>query len=364
MFASLPGMSEVWAGPPVPESELAAWVTGLTYFTTISVDSVLSLITPSGNAFELYGEGQHFLNPIRLARSCCWAIQAHAPEENEETLGLAVQAWRRYVDAVVHRMGPPARISDDGEAVYEAVWLPDGDDGPHVRLWLNQGMVLNPGNGLFGKLAGSALIRLDVHAPAELPSAEVPSGGGAEVNDVPEWIPPVYQEHAVEQARLAHAALRDEDRLVERIRHVLGGAALHGGSVRAYLGHLSETSIDELPDVDSYLSAHTFRHPDAPQGRLPAVHMAAVIAAIVSQTTDGEARVLEMTEPGAALHYYDLFDPRIQNALALTGSEACAVWRILRESYTRSAVGKTIMVAPPDVQLRLRGAAAEAGERP
>ncbi|MFG2298237.1 hypothetical protein [Streptomyces sp. NPDC048603] len=345
----------LWCGPPVVESEIATWMEEVKFFTAIEIDSVLTVHSRSGNAFELYGKGRHFLNPVRLARYVPCAISAENVGENPEVLAAARAVWREYAVGIEQRIGPPLRITDDDAAVPEAVWRPGGEEGPTLRLWVNTSNGLDPGSRLSTRIPGRALVRLDAHAPADLPG--VTPRVVSEVNDVPEWIPEWYQEHAVEQARLEFETPDDEDRLSEGIRHVLGGALTHDGSIHDHLAQLAATAFEADPDTDSYLWQHVFRHPDAPQGRLPAIHMARVMSVIANQMTDGAARTPEGVEPGLRLHYYDLFDPRMQDELAVTGREACALWRSVRSSYERSIAGKSYFITPQDVLDRLRAAA-------
>ncbi|MET9609336.1 hypothetical protein ABZZ17_30455 [Streptomyces sp. NPDC006512] len=350
LFIGLPNPA-LWSGPPVREGDLAAWMESVEYFTTLEINSVLTVHSRSGNAFELYGKGRSFLNPVRLARYSPWAIEADSAEENPEVLVRAHAAWRYYVDGVVRRLGPPVRVTEDGDRFPEAIWLPGGEEGPRLRLWLNCSQVLNPDIQLSDKMPGAALVRLDAYAPAQ--PADAAPAEVSSANDVPEWIPASYQEYAVQQARLEYEAPEDDDDLVKRIQHALAGALRNGGSVRAYLGDLAESAVASQPDVDSYHWQHVFQHPDAPQGRLPALHMAHVISVLVNQTTDGSARIPETVEPGLSLHYYDLFNPRMQNSLGITGQEACAVWRRVNTSYRASIPGNSYMVAPTDVVERL-----------
>ncbi|WP_314250663.1 hypothetical protein [Streptomyces sp. DSM 40907] len=354
IFIGLPDPT-LWSGPPVRESEIAAWMEEVKFFTTIEIDSVLTVHSRSGNAFELYGKGRDFLNPVRLARYAPYAIEAESIEENAEILARGRTAWREYADGIARRIGDPVRVTEDDAEVPEAIWRPGGEEGPYLRLWMNSSHGLDPDSPLFTRIPGRVLVRLDAHAPEDMAGVtprEVPGSG-----DLPEWIPDAYQEHAVEQARLAHETPDDEDRLLERIRHVLGGSIRTGGSVHGYLGRLAATPVEASPDTDSYLWQHTFQHPDAPQGRLPAIHMAHVISVLANHGKEGSARIPETVEPGLTLHYYDLFDPRMQNALAVTGREACALWRQVRSSYEQSITGKSYLITPQDVLDRLRAAA-------
>ncbi|MFJ6484357.1 MULTISPECIES: hypothetical protein [unclassified Streptomyces] len=345
----------LWSGPPVRESEIAAWTQEVKFFTTIEIDSVLTVHSRSGNAFELYGKGRNFLNPVTLARYAPYAIEAESAPENPEILARARTVWQEYVDGIARRIGAPLRVTPDDAEVPEAVWRPGGEEGPNLRLWMNASYGLDPDGPLFTKVPGRVLVRLDAHVPADMVGVtprELP-----EVSDLPEWIPDWYQEHAVEQARREHEAPDDDDRLLERIRHVMGGALSIGGSLHDYLGQLATTPVEAGPEPDSYLWQHTFQHPGAPQGRLPAIHMAHVISVLANHEKEGSARIPETVEPGLTLHYYDLFDPRMQNALAVTGREACALWKPVRSSYERSVTGKSYLVTPQDVLDRLRAAA-------
>ncbi|MER5773825.1 hypothetical protein ABT144_05955 [Streptomyces sp. NPDC002039] len=215
------------------------------------------------------------------------------------------------------------------------------------------GGAAEPENPLFTRIPGHVLVRLDAHAPADMPGVTPRPASG--VSDLPEWIPDWHQAHAVEQARLEYETPNDEDRLIERLRHVVGGALRTSGSIHGHLGQLATTPVAESgPDTDSYLWLHAFQHPDAPQGRLPAHHMAHVISVLANHEAKGSARTPETVDPGLTLHHYDLFDPRMQNALAVTGREACALWKPVRASYERSATGKICLVTPQDVLDRLR----------
>ncbi|MFG2992343.1 hypothetical protein ACGFZK_24165 [Streptomyces sp. NPDC048257] len=365
LFIGLPDPA-LWSGPPVRESGIAAWMEEVRFFTTVEVDAVLTVHSRSGNAFELYGKGRSFLNPVRLARYAPYAVEAESVEENPEVIARARTVWREYVDGIARRIGAPASVTEDDAEVPEAVWRPGDEEGPHLRLWMNCSYGLHPDSPLFTRLPGRALVRLDAHAPADM--AGVTPRAVTGVSDVPEWIPDSYQEYALEQARLEYETPDDEDRLVERIRHVLGGAIRAGGSLHDHLGRLATTPVEARPDTDSYLWLHTFQHPDAPQGRLPAIHMAHVIGVLANHEKEGSARIPETVEPGLTLHYYDLFDPRMQNALAVTGREACALWRPVRASYEQSVTGKSYLVTPQDVLDRLtstaRAAATESAPDP
>lgn len=353
-FIGLPDPT-LWSGPPVRESEIAAWMEEVSFFTTIEIDSVLTVHSRSGNAFELYGNGRNFLNPVRLARYAPCAIEAESAQENPEVLARARTAWREYVDGIARRIGAPVRVTQDDAEVPEAIWRPGGEEGPHLRLWMNGSHGLDPDSPLFTKIPGRVLVRLDAHAPADMAGVTPREVSG--VSDLPEWIPEVYQEHAVEQARREHETPDDDDRLLERIRHVLSGTISTGGSLHDHLGRLAATPVGAGPDTDSYLWQHAFQHPGAPQGRLPAIHVAHVISVLANHEKEGSARIPETVEPGLTLHYYDLFDPRMQDALAVTGREACALWRSVRSSYEQSITGKSYLITPQDVLDRLRAAA-------
>ncbi|MFD6877238.1 MULTISPECIES: hypothetical protein [unclassified Streptomyces] len=357
-FIGLPNPA-LWSGPPVREGDLAGWMDEVKYFTRLEIDSVITLHSRSGTPFELYGRGSDFLNPVRVARYVPCVIEAENAEENPKVLALARTAWREHVDAVAQRFGAPVRVAEDEDEVLEAIWRLAGDEGPDLRLWLNATQVLVPDSPLYTRLPGRALIRLDAHAPEDM--AGVTPRPVDEANDVPEWIPDGYQKHAVDLARAEYEAFEDEDRVVDRVRHALGGAVAGGGSVLDLLGTLVDTPFEVRPEADSYSSRHIFRHPDAPQGRLPALHVAHVISVLANHEQEGSARTAQSVEPGLTLHHLDLFNPRVQNSLGVTGREACGVWRLTRAGFEKSIAGKAYMITPADVMERLRTAALAAG---
>ncbi|GAA0272847.1 hypothetical protein GCM10010302_08060 [Streptomyces polychromogenes] len=355
IFIGLPNPA-LWSGPPVRESAIPAWMEEVKFFSAIEIDSVLTVHSRSGNAFELYGKGRSFLNPVRLARYVPYTVDAETVEENPQALAAARTAWREYVDGIAQRIGAPLQVTEDDADIPEAIWRPGGEEGPHLRLWVNPSYGLAPDNPLFTRIPGRALVRLDAHAPQDLPGVTPRPASG--VNDVPDDVPAWYQEHAVEQARLEYEAADDDDLLNDRLRHVVGSAIEAGTSIHGHLGALAATPVAESgPDTGSLLWQHTFEHPDAPQGRLPAQHMAHVISVISNHDAKGSTRTPESVEPGLTLRYYDLFDPRMQNALAVTGREACALWKSVRTSYEASVTGATFLVMPQDVLDRMRSAA-------
>lgn len=342
LFFALPDISGIWGGPPIPQSELAGWVEGLKYFRRIDADPVLTLHTVSGNAFELYGKSHIYLNPVRLARYCCYAIQSHSVEDNTETFVQAAQAWQSYTAAVTNRIGAPDEVDPEG---HEAVWRKDGPGGPTLRLWLNVGKLTPDGH-----LALSALVRLDVHAPEETQRSDVARGPVGDAIDTPDWYPPQGIEGALNRAHAEYEAGLGDDELRELLTEMHTGAVECGGSVRHLLGQLYEIPVEPQPGVQSFPWARTFRHPRAPQGRLSAMHLAMELAAAVNgEDSDRRAQVLDGTPLGEGLRRYALLDPRIQDALAITGHEAAVVWTKARERYAAAAVGEILYLAPPDV---------------
>lgn len=342
LFSILPEMSGLWSGPPILQEELGAWVRDLKYFRHIEVDPVLTLVTVSGNSFELYGKGNLYLNPVRLARVCCFAAQSDAPADNAETGRQAVEAWDRYVKAVSGRIGPPDETNIDQEHGVEAVWR---RHGPTLRLWLNMGHTQVTG----GELAVSALVRLDVHAPHETAPAAT-AAATEQVCDVQDWFTPDVVASALRRAWAEYEADFGEPELADRLAELHRGALECGGSVRGVLARIHEAPVPQLPDTKSFFWAHAYRHPEAPQGRLPAVHLATALADAVNERgEDRRAQVFDTTYLGAGLHSYALFEPDMQDALAITGREAAALWKKLRGAYAAAAVGEILYVAPPDV---------------
>lgn len=343
VFTGLPDPA-LWSGPPVRESEIAAWMEEVKFFTTIEIDSVLTVHSRSGNAFELYGKGRSFLNPVRLARYAPYAVEAESAPENPEILARARTAWREYVDGVARRIGAPVRVTEDDAEVPEAVWRPGGEEGPHLRLWMNSSHGLDPDSPLFTRIPGRVLVRLDAHAPADL-AYVTPRGSPGRAT---------CRSGSRTGTRSTPSSRRDAN---TRRRTTTTACSKGSGTCWAARSApedpstttsaaLATTPAEAHPDTDSYLWQHTFRHPDAPQGRLRPRSTAHVISVLANHEKEGSARTPESVEPGLTLHYYDLFDPRMQNALAVTGREACALWRTVRSSYERSITGKSYLITP------------------
>ncbi|WP_217179580.1 hypothetical protein [Streptomyces sp. AC495_CC817] len=262
----------------------------------------------------------------------------------------AVEAWDRYVRAVSSRIGQPDSTTIDEVKGIEAVWE---RYGPRLRLWMNVGYH-TPDDGL----AVSVLVRLDVHAPERTTTADEeprPPEPVSEVSDVPEWYPQSALESALRRARAEYEKQYSDDELLERMAEIRQDALECGGSVRGLLGRIHTTPVEPSPDTQSFLWAHAFQHPEAPQGRLPAVHLATALAdAVNEEGRDREVRVLDTIEPGARLHRYGLLHPDMQDVLATTGREAAVLWAKLRGEFAGAESRAITFIAPPDVVREMR----------